>query len=68
MPSRRTPLHASIDKARNRGYPVTIEEETWIANPRLAAFYLLRTERTYKAFSQLVMERYVTRKQEDAEV
>jgi hypothetical protein len=61
LPIRRTQLHASIAKSCARGYPITIDENTWIAQPRAVAFYLLQTERTYKLFSNAVMERYLAR-------
>lgn len=60
MPSRRTGLHTAIDKARKRGYEIAISDDNWIAGPRLAAYYLLRTERAYKIFSGQVMNKYVS--------
>lgn len=61
MPSRRTELHSSIEKSRARGYPITVEDNNWIAPPRAVAFYLLKAEQAYKLFSNAVVERYLAR-------
>lgn len=61
MPSRRTELNSSIERAAKRGLLVTIEDGNWVATPRLAAYYFLRTEQAYRLFSEAVMDRYVAR-------
>ena len=61
IPSRRTELLSSIEKSNSRGYPIAVEDNTWIASPRAVAFYLLQAERAYKLFSEAVMEKYIAR-------
>ncbi|MDB5985439.1 MAG: hypothetical protein JWR16_492 [Nevskia sp.] len=61
LPSRRTQLHSSIDKATKRGLAVTVEDGNWGATPRLVAYYFLRVERSYELFSNAVMSIYVSR-------
>ena len=61
VPSRRKEFHSLIENSRARGYPILIEEESWIAPPRAVAFYLLQTEQSYKLFSEAVMEKYIAR-------
>lgn len=61
MPSRRTELHSSIDKANRRGLSVEVEDGNWIASPRLSAYYLIGTERAYKVFCDGVMDKYIQR-------
>jgi hypothetical protein len=67
MPSRRTELHSSINKAKKRGLVVTVEESNWVATPRLAAYYFLYAERAYRLFSDAVMGKYVARMSPRAE-
>lgn len=61
MPHRRTELHSTIDKARMRGYEISMENESWIATPRVAAYYLLQAEHAYKIFADALMGKYVER-------
>ena len=61
MPSRRTELHSSIQKSCARGYPIVIEDNNWIAQPKAVEFYLLKAEQAYKAFADAVTEKYLVR-------
>ena len=67
IPHRRTELHSTIDKARERGYEISVENENWIATPRIAAYYLLQAERAYKIFADALMEEYIARMAPPAE-
>lgn len=60
MPAQKTELQSALEAARKRSLEITVTEEFWIATPRVAAYYVLATERAYREFANEVLHRYVS--------